>query len=93
MSKPLPFTQAAIERAIRAVEKRGYKVGGVRPDGTVLEIRTAYAADGSHVRTFTDITEARRSAAAIASPGSSRSAASSAARDGWERSTPTTIRR
>ncbi|MFZ4406796.1 MAG: PAS-domain containing protein [Paracraurococcus sp.] len=37
-----------------------------RPDGTVLEIRTAYAADGSHVRTFTDITEARRSAAAIA---------------------------
>jgi hypothetical protein len=32
----LPFTQAAIERAIRAAEKRGYKVGGVKPDGTVL---------------------------------------------------------
>jgi hypothetical protein len=30
------FTQAAIERAIRAAEKRGYKVGGVKPDGTVL---------------------------------------------------------
>ena len=37
-----------------------------RPDGTVLEIRTAHVADGSHVRTFTDVTEARRGAAAIA---------------------------
>jgi hypothetical protein len=32
----LPFTQAAIERAIRAAEKRGYRVVGVKPDGTVL---------------------------------------------------------
>ena len=31
-----------------------------RPDGTELEIRTAHAADGSHVRTFTDVTAARR---------------------------------
>lgn len=37
-----------------------------RPDGTRLEIRTAYVGDGSHVRTFTDITAAHRSAAAIA---------------------------
>lgn len=37
-----------------------------RPDGTILQIRTAYVGDGSHVRTFTDVTEARRSAAAIA---------------------------
>jgi hypothetical protein len=36
VSARLPFTQAAIERAIRAAEKRGYKVGGVKPDGTVL---------------------------------------------------------
>lgn len=36
MTRAIPFTQAAIERAIRAVEKRGYKVGGVKPDGTVL---------------------------------------------------------
>lgn len=36
MTKPLPFTQAAIERAIKAAEKRGYRVGGVKPDGTVL---------------------------------------------------------
>lgn len=36
MTRAVPFTQAAIERAIRAVEKRGYKVGGVKPDGTVL---------------------------------------------------------
>lgn len=35
MSRPA-FTQAAIERVIRAVEKRGYRVGGVKPDGTVL---------------------------------------------------------
>lgn len=41
MSRVVPFTQAAIERAIRAVEKRGYKVGGVKPDGTVL----VYAGD------------------------------------------------
>ncbi|WP_431271283.1 PAS-domain containing protein [Dankookia sp. P2] len=37
-----------------------------RPDGTELEIRTAHAVDGSHVRTFTDVTAARRAAAAIA---------------------------
>ncbi|TDH62215.1 response regulator [Dankookia rubra] len=37
-----------------------------RPDGTELEIRTAHAADGSHVRTFTDVTAPRRAAAAIA---------------------------
>jgi hypothetical protein len=36
MTRAVPFTQAAIERAIKAVEKRGYKVGGVKPDGTVL---------------------------------------------------------
>lgn len=36
MTGRLPFTQAAIERAIRAAEKRGYRVGGVKPDGTVL---------------------------------------------------------
>ncbi|WP_165838776.1 PAS-domain containing protein [Roseicella frigidaeris] len=37
-----------------------------RPNGRVLEIRTNYVGDGSHVRTFTDITEARRSAEALA---------------------------
>jgi len=36
MTRVAPFTQAAIERVIRAVERRGYKVGGVKPDGTVL---------------------------------------------------------
>lgn len=36
MTARLPFTQAAIERAIKAAEKRGYRVGGVKPDGTVL---------------------------------------------------------
>lgn len=36
MTRAVPFTQKAIERAIKAVERRGYKVGGVKPDGTVL---------------------------------------------------------
>lgn len=36
MTTRLPFTQAAICRAIRAAEKAGYRVGGVKPDGTVL---------------------------------------------------------
>jgi hypothetical protein len=30
------FTEAQLRRTIRAVEKQGYRVGGVRPDGTVL---------------------------------------------------------
>ncbi len=36
MTRAVPFTQAAIKKAVRAVEALGYKVGGVRPDGTVL---------------------------------------------------------
>lgn len=36
MTKPLVFTQAAIRRAIKAAEKAGYRIGGVKPDGTVL---------------------------------------------------------
>lgn len=36
MTARLPFTQAAIRRAIAAAEKAGYRVGGVKPDGTVL---------------------------------------------------------
>ena len=36
MTARAPFTEAALRRAIRAAEKQGYRVGGVRPDGTVL---------------------------------------------------------
>lgn len=36
MTRPAPFTEAALRRAIRAAEKAGYRVGGVKPDGTVL---------------------------------------------------------
>jgi hypothetical protein len=36
VTRAVPFTQKAIERAVKAVEKLGYKVGGVKPDGTVL---------------------------------------------------------
>ncbi|MDN3564697.1 PAS-domain containing protein [Paeniroseomonas aquatica] len=37
-----------------------------RPDGTVLEIRVDHLPDGGFVRSWTDVTEARRTAAAIA---------------------------
>lgn len=30
------FTEAQLCRAIKAAEKRGYKVGGIKPDGTIL---------------------------------------------------------
>jgi len=36
MSTRVPFTEAALRRAIRAAERSGYRVGGVKPDGTVL---------------------------------------------------------
>jgi len=36
LRKPLPFTQASIERRIRAVRAAGLRVKGVTNDGTVL---------------------------------------------------------
>jgi len=36
MTKPLPFTEASLARAIRGVERAGRFVVGVKPDGTVL---------------------------------------------------------
>jgi hypothetical protein len=36
MTARLPFTQARIERAIKAAQKLGLRVTGIRPDGTVL---------------------------------------------------------
>jgi hypothetical protein len=36
MSRANPYTQRAIERAIKAALSVGLKVVGVRPDGTVL---------------------------------------------------------
>jgi signal transduction histidine kinase/ActR/RegA family two-component response regulator len=38
----------------------------VRPNGMVLEIRTEHLADGSHVRTYTDLTGPHRAAESIA---------------------------
>ncbi len=35
MSKPLPFTQAKVKRAIAAAKASGLRVTGIRPDGTV----------------------------------------------------------
>lgn len=36
MTRALPFTQASLARAIRAVERAGRFVVGIRPDGTLL---------------------------------------------------------
>jgi hypothetical protein len=36
MTKPAPFTQASLKRAIFAAQKAGLHVVGIRPDGTVL---------------------------------------------------------
>lgn len=36
MTKPLPFTQAGLRRAILAAQSVGLRVVGIRPDGTVL---------------------------------------------------------
>jgi hypothetical protein len=36
MTRPLPFTEASIARAIRGVERAGRHVLGVRPDGTLI---------------------------------------------------------
>jgi hypothetical protein len=36
MTKPLPFTEASLARAIRGVERAGRFVVGVKPDGTVI---------------------------------------------------------
>ncbi len=38
----------------------------VRPNGSILQVRTEVLSDGSLVRSFTDVTEARRAAAAVA---------------------------
>ena len=34
MTKPLPFTQAILSRAIKAAQKAGLRVTGIRQDGT-----------------------------------------------------------
>lgn len=36
MTKPLPFTQAGLKRAILAVQAAGLRVAGIRPDGTIV---------------------------------------------------------
>jgi hypothetical protein len=41
VTKPLPFTQASVRRAIRAAQSAGLRVVGIRPDGTVLTQSTS----------------------------------------------------
>ena len=44
MTKRLPFTALAVERAIRGVEQAGRFVVGVKPDGTLIVAHTANGA-------------------------------------------------
>jgi hypothetical protein len=36
MTRAVPFTQASLRRAIEAAHKSGYRVTGIRPDGTLI---------------------------------------------------------
>jgi hypothetical protein len=36
MSRALPFTQASLQRAIKAARKAGLQVTGIRADGTLI---------------------------------------------------------
>ena len=36
MTKPLPFTQHSLQRAIAAARKSGLRITGICPDGTVM---------------------------------------------------------
>jgi hypothetical protein len=36
MTRALPFTQAGLQRAIRAARNTGLRVIGIRPDGTLI---------------------------------------------------------
>lgn len=36
MTKPIPFTQAAVKRAIAAAQRSGLRVVGIKSDGTVM---------------------------------------------------------
>lgn len=36
MTRPLPFTQASLRRAIAAARKEGLRIAGIRPDGTLI---------------------------------------------------------
>jgi signal transduction histidine kinase/DNA-binding response OmpR family regulator len=58
-----PETLRRIEEGVFTVDTPVYE--RVRPNGTVLEIRTQKLSNGGAVRTYTDITERRRAEAAI----------------------------
>ena len=36
MTRPLPFTEHSLTRAIRAARKAGLRVSGIKPDGTLI---------------------------------------------------------
>ena len=46
MTKPLPFTELALRRAIAAAQKAGLYVVGIQPDGTVLTSTVDKPLDG-----------------------------------------------
>lgn len=36
MSRPIPFTQAGLKRAIEGARKAGLRIKGIKPDGTLI---------------------------------------------------------
>jgi hypothetical protein len=46
MTRPLPFTQAGLCRAIEAARKAGLRVTGIRSDGTVIVTEVDNPGDG-----------------------------------------------
>lgn len=54
MTKPLPFTQASLKRAIEAARKAGLCVTGIAADGTVLTEASTAPALKSDKEGYTD---------------------------------------
>jgi hypothetical protein len=38
MTRPLPFTELSLRRAISAAQKAGLKVTAIKPDGTLITV-------------------------------------------------------
>lgn len=45
MTRSVPFTQASLRRAIEAARKSGYRVTGIRPDGTLIVVEQQHQND------------------------------------------------
>jgi len=46
MTRAIQFTQASLKRALEAARKAGYRVTGIKPDGTLIIDDNPQAKDG-----------------------------------------------